>query len=85
MMAGTVIGGTTFKIEQNKGATNQFKRVPRQYYNKLENKEKNKLPDQGCYRPSDQYTKPKRDKIIGIDRSTTVGMDQANRIKKSQF
>ena len=81
----TAIGGTIFKIPLGRENTNSFKRVPRAFHYRRDEGDRARNPPVGGYRPKHEYLAPKIKGAIPYDASTNVGVEQASRIRASQF
>lgn len=83
--APAAVGGTIFKIPLGTENTNTFRRVPRAFFTRYEEKDRVRNPPVGGYRPKHEYLAPKIKGAIPYDSFTNVGVEQAGRIRAGQF
>lgn len=79
------VGGTIFKIPLGPDNTNTFKRVPRAFHARYEDRDRQRNPPVGGYRPKHDYVQPKIKGAMPYDSFTNVGVEQASRIRAGQF
>jgi hypothetical protein len=79
------IGGTIFKIAPAKENTGAFKRVPRAFHHRVEEKERSRNPPVGGYRPKHACVAPRVHGVMPYDSFTKTGVEQAVRIRAGQF
>lgn len=79
------VAGTVFKVPLGPDNQGTFKRVPRTFYSRYEEKEKSRNPPVGVYRPKHEYMAPRVKGTVPYDQYSHVGAEQAARIKNGQF
>lgn len=73
--APAAVGGTIFKIPLGSENTNTFKRVPRAFFSRYEEKERTRNPPVGGYRPKHEYLAPRVKGAMPYDSFTNVGVE----------
>ena len=71
----TALAGTVFKVPVTKDNTSTFKRVPRAFHSRHEEKVKSQNPPVGCYRPKHEFLAPRVKGAIPYNSYTNIGAE----------